>query len=59
MLRRIEQVGSVLVLEKPFSMAVFRSVIMEAIGDDSSASWVETRRPVGIDGFPSMRLGER
>tara|TARA_B110000116_G_scaffold234519_1_gene219072 strand:+ start:351 stop:575 length:225 start_codon:yes stop_codon:yes gene_type:complete len=33
-----EQVESALVLEKPFSLAVFRSVIMEAIGDDSSAS---------------------
>jgi CheY-like chemotaxis protein len=38
MLRRTEHVGSVLVLEKSFSMAAFRSVIMEAIGDDSSAT---------------------
>jgi two-component system cell cycle sensor histidine kinase/response regulator CckA len=36
MLQRTEHVGSVLMLEKPFSMAAFRSVIMEAIGDDPS-----------------------
>jgi hypothetical protein len=35
-LRRTEHVGSTLILEKPFSMAAFRSVIVEAMADHPS-----------------------